>query len=538
MNAFSPKTARSLLAYLPTLLTLVVLGSLTYWGHANEWKAPKFKDLFGGESKAEKDDWCDKHGVPDSQCLSCHPELAGGDSKDWCKEHGVPESKCPICHPELAGKAAAGDWCDKHGVPMSQCTICKPEIAVRGGVPRPSETPPKVTADPHAKPNADPRTCLNHLFRVQFASAEAVQKAGIQTATVQERPVVQYVTAPATVAYDQTRLARLATRVPGTVWRLEKRVGDAVKKGEVLALVDAAEVGRAKAELLQAATQLEARTKTLETMKPVAASLSQRQLRDAETAKQEADNRLFNAQQALINLGLPLRTDELAGVSQSQLRQRIRYLGLPAALVQSLESETTTANLIPLTAPFDGTVLICNVVAGEVVDSAKIQFVVADVSRMWVMLDVRAEDADLVRLGQEVTFVPGSAARETIRGKVSWVSPEADEKTRTVHVRAEVANPEGRLRANAFGRGQVQVRTRPQAVVVPDEAVQWEGCCHVVFVRQSPTVFLTRKVRLGIAQDGFTEIRVGVLPGEVVATVGSHVLKVEILKNRLGGDED
>ena len=164
---------------------------------------------------------------------------------------------------------------------MSQCTICRPEVAIRNGHPAATEVVPKVTADPHAKPAPDSRTCLSHLFRVQFASAEAVRKAGIQTAAVRERPVVQYVTAPATVAYDQTRLARLATRVPGTVWRLEKRVGDAVKKGEVLALVDAAEVGRAKAELLQAVTQLEARARTLESKKSVGAAIPEQLVRDA-----------------------------------------------------------------------------------------------------------------------------------------------------------------------------------------------------------------------------------------------------------------
>lgn len=530
--------ARSFLAYVPTAVTFLSLGGMAYWGHSHEWKAPKFAALFGGAAKTEKEDWCEKHGVPDSECLACHPEKAGGDPKDWCKEHGVPESKCPICHPDLAAKVAAADWCEKHGLPMSQCTICKPGTAVPSGRPAPTQVPPGVTTDPHAKPNADPRTCLTHLFRVQFASPEAMRKAGIQTTAAQERPVAEYVTAPATVSYDQTRLARLATRVPGTVWRLEKRVGDLVQKGEVLALVDAAEVGRAKAELLQAVTQLEARAKTLEAMKPVAASLPERQLRDAETAWRESGIRVFNAQQALMNLGLPLHSNEKAALSVEQLSQRIRFLGLPPAMARELEGETTTANLIPVTAPFDGTVLSCSAVAGEVVDSAKVQFVLADVRRVWIMLDLRAEDAALVKPGQPMTYFPDVPGQEPVLGKVSWISTEADEKTRTVHARAEVANPLGRLRANSFGRGQVQVRSRGKAIVVPDEAIQWEGCCHVVFVQQSEIVFQTRKVKPGVRQEGYTEIQVGLMEGEVVASTGSHVLKSEILKHRIGGADE
>ena len=90
-------------------------------------------------------------------------------------------------------------------------------------------------------------------------------------------------------------------------------------------------------------------------------------------------------------------------------------------------------------------------VAGEVVNSSKVLFVMADVSQLWIMLDVRAEDIGLASIyGQKVTFFPGAAGQEPVRGQVSWISTEADEKTRTVHVRAEVANPEGSLQGQHF----------------------------------------------------------------------------------------
>src|SRR5262249_42753750 len=113
--------------------------------------------------------------------------------------------------------------------------------------------------------------------------------------------------------------------------------------------------------------------------------------------------------------------------------------------------------------------------------------------------------------------------------------------TRTVQVRADLPNPGGLLRANTFGSGRILLREEKQAVVVPSEAVQWEGDCHVVFVRDknfeargAPKVFHTRTVRPGARDGSVTEVIAGVLPGEMVVTRGSGVLRSELLKNNLG----
>ena len=98
------------------------------------------------------------------------------------------------------------------------------------------------------------------------------------------------------------------------------------------------------------------------------------------------------------------------------------------------------------------------------------------------------------------------------------------------------------MRNETFGTGEIILREAPEAVVVPSEAVQWDGSCFVVFVRDKnyfakdhPKLFHTRSVRPGVTKDGRTEIIAGLLPGEVVATQGSSVLRSQILKNNLGG---
>jgi cobalt-zinc-cadmium efflux system membrane fusion protein len=379
-----------------------------------------------------------------------------------------------------------------------------------------------------------------HEHRIQFVSQEAVEKAGIEVETVGTAPVIESVTGSGELTYDQTRMARLSARVPGSIFRVFKQVGEPVKVGEVIALVDAAEVGRAKSEFLQASVEVRLKTKNFEGLSSAATAgaVPERRLRETESTLSEARIRVTAAQQALTNLGLPPQLDSLKALPEAQLADHLRFLGLPKTITASFDSRTT-GNLLPVTAPLDGVVVSRDVVAGEVVDAAKVLFVVADTRTMWLNLDLRLEDTRRVALDQEVRFWP-DGTREAI-GHLTWISTEADRKTRTIKVRAALENGDGHLRANIFGTGKVILHEESQTVVVPSTAVQWEGCCHVVFVRDknflqngAPKVFHVRTVHLGAKDEKQTEIIAGLLPGEVVATRGSSLLRAELLKDNLG----
>jgi len=229
------------------------------------------------------------------------------------------------------------------------------------------------------------------------------------------------------------------------------------------------------------------------------------------------------------------------GLAEEQLAAHLRLLGLPESVTERLDPKRTTTNLLPVTAPLDGVIVTREVVAGEGVDAAKPLFVIADPKQMWLTLNVRQEDTRHLKLGQPVRFTP--AGGEEVTGSVSWISTAVDEKTRTVKVRAILPNPDGRLRANAFGPGKIILREEPYAVAVRNEAIHWDGDCHVVFVRdrnynpQDPdtlVVYHVRKVRLGARDEDHTELLAGVLPGEVVARKGSAVLEAQLLKSKLG----
>ena len=538
MGSGVTNTLGFVLRRLPTLGVFVLLGGVAYWGHQTGWKAPKFSEVFGrSQVTAEKEDWCSEHNVPDSKCLACHPELAGANAADWCKEHGVPESKCTICHPEILTKGVAGDWCREHGVPESGCTLCHPELAVKGELPQ-SDMTSGVVADTQpaaatAKSAKDPQTCQTHARRIQFASPEAVHKAGLKLGAVTQRPMAGIVTANAELRYDQTRVAQIAPRVSGIAWQIEKQIGDHVKRGEILAVIASTEVGRAKAEYLEAATLLDAKTKAFRRSEELLSKNvgNRASYEEAESERKQVEIRLFNARQALLNLGLPVGDLESSRIPTDQA---IQFLGLSDAIRSKLDAKATTTNLIPVASPLDGVVTTCNVVAGEIVDSSKPLFIVADTTRLWVMVDVDLRESRRIATGQQLTFRPDGAPDEAVTGKVTWISTTVDDETRTLRVRADIENSDGQLKAMTFGKAEITFRETPDGIAVPNEAIQWEGCCYVVFVRLTDDIFQTRKVRLGARDAVFSEVLVGVLPGEAVVTTGSHGLKSEILKSSLG----
>lgn len=505
---------RWLLRAIPTVLVVATVGGLAYWGHHHGWKLPKFSTLNGG-GHASEDDWCNEHSVPESTCVECKPDLFPP-VKDygWCRKHGVHQ--CPLDHPDVA---------QLKSIPkISSAELKRVELALAM----------KERPENNSK-------CPLYKRRIQFASVADMTKAGVDIAVVEERPMVEAIAANGEITYDQTRVARLGTAVPGIVWRVEKAKGQRVAQGEVLLLVNAPKVGEAKADLLQALTQVDLEKKTLARIRPLAGTaVPQSQVVEAEARLRNAEVRLATAQQVLINLGLPVQVEEMKDLRADELARYVQFVGLPEAITRSLDAKTTTANLVPIKAPLAGIVVERDVVAGEVVENTKTLFVVADTSQMWLTISVRQEEAKYLAEDQTVRFRPTGGTTEAT-GKVTLIDTAVDEKTRTVKVRADLPNSDGKLRSGTFGAGRIVLREDPKAIAVPSEAVHWDGSCNVVFVRDknffkedSPKVFHTRTVRPGAKDQGYTEIIVGVLPGEVVAAQGSGVLRGELLKNNLG----
>ncbi len=171
---------------------------------------------------------------------------------------------------------------------------------------------------------------------------------------------------------------------------------------------------------------------------------------------------------------------------------------------------------------------------GEVVDTTRPLFSVADTAKMWAMLDVYESDIAQVRVGQSVVVTVDGLRGESFGGVLTWISRRIDPQTRTLKVRVELDNPEGLLRANMYGRAVITIYDRQPLIVVPKSAVQWDGCCNIAFVQRSDLLYEPRQLRLGFEADDYYEVKVGLAPGDTVVTQGSFLLKTEIMKGSIG----
>ncbi|MBS0264511.1 MAG: efflux RND transporter periplasmic adaptor subunit, partial [Planctomycetes bacterium] len=466
---------------------------------------------------------------------------AGSVRQDWCEEHGVPESKCVECNPDLLPKGPDYGWCAEHGV--HNCPLHHPDVAQL------KKVPAVTTADLERAARAlvgfdraqNNSACKVYRRRIQFASLESVKKAGVDVEPVDRHLISEWIESNGEITYDETRFANLSTRAAGSIWHVEKNVGDQVRAGDVLAVVDSILIGQAKSDLVDALVQESLQQKTMERLRSVGQAVAGKQVLEAETAFEKAHVAVLKSQQAFANLGIPVDLEVLRELPNDEKIARLRHLGLEGAVSSELLSKVTTANLLPIRSPMDGMIVDRRVVAGEVVDTSAILFKIADTSRMWLNLNVPLEETHKLFLGQTVRFRP-DGSQDELTGRLSWISTAADKQTRMVKLRAELPNLERRLRDETFGAGKIILREEPETIAVPTESVHWEGCCHVVFVRDkhyfdSPDsfkVFHVRSVRLGAKSNGFTEIIAGVLPGEIVAAKGSDVISAQLLKNNLG----
>ena len=308
-------------------------------------------------------------------------------------------------------------------------------------------------------------------------------------------------------------------------------------------------MGDAKAAFLESLVSAELKQLTVNRLESVGEAVAAKQLAEARSALRHSIVTRFNAQQALINLGFPIHHEDFDGLSDIDRSRKIHFLGLPAELADTLDRASTSANLVPVVAPFDGVVIKSDVVRGEVVSPERTELAIANISKMLLRLNINKEDALRVAVGQPIEYI-ADGIPGTLNCRVNWISTELDGKTRTLQALAEVDNPvvdadgdgisHRLLKANTYGVGKIRVRNQPVAMAVPAMAVQWDGEKHFVFVEEHmadddapSTVYSQRVVVPGTVDDGFVEIIKGVGGGERVVVDGSHMLKSEMMTRRL-----
>jgi cobalt-zinc-cadmium efflux system membrane fusion protein len=382
---------------------------------------------------------------------------------------------------------------------------------------------------------------------IEWNSLEELEKSGVELGRAEKKSIEENISAMATVAYNGQRLAQLSSRTPGHVWQVYVRPGQSIKRGDVLAIVDSQVVGEAKSDWMQKRFAAIHLRRIYERLKRVTqGALPEQRVLSAESELRKADLECYMAQQRLSNLGLILPNFDNIDLTLDELSERIRYLGIPEPLLDAHGPRPTTANLISIASPFDGTVVEQKGVVGEVVNSEQVMFVVADTRTMWLKLSIRREDATRIALGQKFSFT-AIGMKHPISTKIAWISSGIDPETRTVQAGCEVENmhieavstseTDLPLRANQFGNARIIVAEHPQATIIPESALQkMPDLREIVFVKVgTPAVFEPRVVKSGVRNRGTVQILEGVDADDEIVTKGSFILKSEMMRSSLVG---
>ena len=412
-----------------------------------------------------------------------------------------------------AGGERHEDWCAEHSVPESTCILCKKDLMKAA-----------IAAEPAFYRDKGEDVRFAHA-----ASADSYARAGVTTGTTSTQDVEPRLDAPAQTLYDPERVARVAVRLPGVIRWVGVRLGERVEAGATIALVESAEVGTAKAALMRtlAEYQAAAATRDRTAVSTEAGVRTKAELAEADAKARVAQVAVFEAEQALLNLGFTLIATDLAALSPAEQLSRLRTLGLPQPGDQSIRS----ANLLPIVAPRAGVVAELTAVEGAAIEAGGLLTIIADTSALRVHLAVSGTDAGNVAPGQVVRFRTRDGGEAV--GTIQAVASEADMSTRLVSVTATVANADGRMRVNQVGTATISLGTPQPAVVLPPTAIQWDGTSAYVFIKRNDTTYRGLKVPvLARTADG---IAVGRLrAGEEVALTGTAVLKAGIFHDRFG----
>ena len=321
--------------------------------------------------------------------------------------------------------------------------------------------------------------------------------ANVATTEAKVMPLNKEINAVGIVQYDQARQAKVTAWVAGRIDKLHvNTVGSYVSKGRPVAEVYSPDLVSAQQEYLLALK-----------------SRDQFKNSSIQSISQGGDGLVASARQRL----------KLMGVRDEQI----------ATMVKAGEPNIK----LPIYTPLSGIVIDKVVQVGQYVNVGDTLFNIADLSTVWVEVEVYENEFPNIKIGQMVDLLSQSYPGKTFRGRVAFIYPFLDPKTRTVKVRVEIPNPGLRLKPDMFVNAKVKVPLG-SSIVVPVSAVMDTGQRQVVWVEMKPGMFEPRDVKVGVREGDNIQILSGLKAGEKVASSGGYLIDSEAqLKGGGGGHE-
>ncbi len=238
---------------------------------------------------------------------------------------------------------------------------------------------------------------------------------------------------------------------------------------------------------------------------------------------------LFSAQtEYLLALGSASKPDTGLEALKTSARLKLKFWDIADEQIADLEKTRTPKKTLRVNAPIDGFVMEKVVVEGQMVEAGMKLYRIADLGRVWVQSEIYEPDLPFIRLGQEATVSLTYLPDRKFRGRVTYIYPTVDERTRTVKVRMEFHNPGYLLKPGMFATVEVVAELSPAALLVPDLAVLRSGERNTVFVALDGGKFAPRTVTLGPRAEGdFYQVLRGLEEGDRVVTSGQFLLDSE-----------
>ena len=306
------------------------------------------------------------------------------------------------------------------------------------------------------------------------------QNMNLRTAVIQSGPLRKTIRTVGAIDYNETALADVSTRFKGWIEKLDvDATGQLVHRGEPLFEVASPDLYQPQLDFLLAVT-----------------------------------NKFKNFPSVRAQYTNAVRNLKLIGFQDDQIAE--------------IENNRHVLKSFTVAAPTSGFVIEKDAVAGQMVDAGIRLYRIADLGIVWVLAQIYEQDLPFVQLGQEAVVKVASMPDREFRGRVTFVYPTVDEKTRTAKVRLEFENPGYFLKPGMFVSAQIQAELDPSAVLVPDEAVLRSGARNTVFIALPGGKFEARNVTLGVeAEDGMNQVASGLSAGERVVTSGQFLLDSE-----------
>ena len=335
---------------------------------------------------------------------------------------------------------------------------------------------------------------------MQVTAPESLQSQ-IQVSEVMSQSVADTLRVAGQIDFDEHALTRIGASVTGRVTQIHASLGQVVNKGDTLALINSSELSGSQLAYLKARSEKELHRRTMERAKTL---FEADVISAAELQRRENEY-------------------EIAAAETRAAQDQLRVLGVSPKSIERLASTGVIDSVASVMATIKGVVVERKIATGQVVQPSDVLFAVADLSRVWAVAQVPEQQVGQVKVGQSVSIEVPALGHEKLEGKLIYVGQTVNPETRTVLVRSELDNQNGRLKPSMLASMLIE-STPTQKVVIPVAAVVRQDDADYVFVEISDKRFRLTPIKLAIEQNGHRVVLEGLKPGMRIVSDGAFHL--------------